>query len=88
MNWQVNFTQKAEKDLAKLKKSNRKQAFNIVKKLAECEKNPFLHFECMKYEDTGKYKMRVGDYRVIATLEESINIVSVEKIKHRKNVYK
>ena len=37
-------------------------------------------------EDT--YRIRVGDYRVIYSVDDSILIVAIERIRHRREVYR
>lgn len=34
------------------------------------------------------YRIRVADYRIIYTIEEVIKIVVIERIRHRRDVYK
>ena len=34
------------------------------------------------------WRIRVGDYRVLYTIEDEIKIVEITKIGHRKNIYK
>lgn len=34
------------------------------------------------------YRIRVGDYRIIYTIDDEIKIVEVSKIGHRKDIYK
>ena len=48
--------------------------------------NPFHYFERLKGRKD--YKLRIGDYRVIADIEESQNKIKVTVIGHRKNIYK
>lgn len=41
----------------------------------------------VKLTGLGAYRLRVGDYRGVYTIEDSIRIVSVTRISHRSNVY-
>ena len=34
------------------------------------------------------YRIRVADYRVVYTIEDVIKVVEVQRIRHRKDVYK
>jgi len=58
----------------------------IKKKLELAQENPFRHFERLKCRID--YKLRVGDYRIIADIVNSQKTVEVTKIGHRKKVYK
>ena len=74
------FDEEAIKFLEKLPKDLRKRIFE---KVISTKENPFHFFERL----TGRkeYKLRVGDYRVIAEIDEIIRIVLIG---HRKNVYR
>ena len=58
----------------------------IKKKLKDSMENPFRHFERLK--SRVDYKLRVGDYRIIADIINSSKQIEITKIGHRKNVYK
>lgn len=45
-----------------------------------------LGVEKLKTEDA--YRIRIAAYRVVYTIEDAINIVEVQRISHRKDVYK
>jgi mRNA interferase RelE/StbE len=55
----------------------------IFKKLISTKQNPFHFFE--RLAGRTDYKLRVGDYRVIADIYESQ--IQVTKIGNRKNIY-
>lgn len=42
----------------------------------------------LKGEKEYMWRIRVGDYRVLYTIEDTIRIVDVRKIGHRRNIYK
>ena len=54
-------------------------------KIVSAKENPFHFFE--RLEGRKDYKLRVGDYRVIADIDQSNNLVLVTLVGHRKNVY-
>jgi mRNA interferase RelE/StbE len=58
----------------------------IFEKITSTKENPFHYFEQL----TGRsdYKLRVGDYRVIADIDEKTKRISILFIDHRKNIYK
>lgn len=41
----------------------------------------------VKLTGLGAYRLRVGDYRIVYTVEDSIRVVSVVRVSHRSNVY-
>jgi len=81
--WKIEYSAEALRDLHKLEKSAVRR---IIKKLEQAAQNPNRYFErLVGYED---YKLRIGDYRVIALLLHGKQIIYVEKIGHRKKIYK
>lgn len=58
----------------------------IIEKLEKAAESPPHYFKRLTGADD--YKLRVGDYRILVLLLHSKNTVFVEKIGHRKNVYK
>jgi mRNA interferase RelE/StbE len=71
------------KNLGKLEKKIRKRVFE---KIHSTKENPFHYFEQLTARN--EYKLRVGDYRLIADINEKTKIISILFVDHRKNVYK
>ncbi len=67
-----------------LKKLPKIIAVRIHKKIKSTKKNPYYFF--IKLESLNYYKLRVGDYRIIAEITQSR--IEIIKIGHRKNIYK
>ncbi|MFA6023141.1 MAG: type II toxin-antitoxin system RelE/ParE family toxin [Candidatus Pacearchaeota archaeon] len=76
------FEKRALHDLNKLESDIKERIWN---KLQLCKENPFRFFE--KLTETNGFKLRVGDYRVIADIFREKEVVIILKIGHRKNVY-
>ena len=58
----------------------------IFDKLMVAKENPAHFFE--RLEGRQDYKLRVGDYRVIADINSSLGRIEITLIDHRKKVYK
>jgi len=58
----------------------------IYNKIISTKTDPTHFFERLK-ERKG-YKLRVGDYRVIADINNNPDIIEITVIGHRKNIYK
>lgn len=69
--------------LAKLPKALGRR---IYKKIISAKSNPFHFFERLKGRTD--YKLRVGDYRVIADIDKNEKLIEVTLIEHRRKVYK
>ena len=72
----IEFLEKCEKGLAK----------RIWNKLMSTKDSPHHFFERL----TGRkdYKLRIGDYRIIADINDNKKKIEVTLIGHRKNIYK
>lgn len=66
---------------------------NLTKKLIKCfqnlEKNPRFHpnIKPLKGNYSGYYRYRVGDYRVVYSIDDEVVTVNVILIAHRSRVY-
>ncbi len=72
----IDFLNKQSKDLKR----------RIFNKIISTKENPFHYFE--KLTGRGDYKLRIGDYRAIADIDESSKTIQVTIIGHRRNIYK
>lgn len=81
--FEVIFDEEAIDFLNKLPKDLKKRIFS---KITSTKQNPFHYFE--KLTEKTSYKLRVGDYRVIADINRSSKKIEVIVIGHRKNIYK
>ena len=81
--YEVIFDSAAIEFLGKLPQDLRKRIYD---KVASTKENPHRYFERL----TGRkdYKLRVGDYRVIADINDSTKRIEVTLIDHRSRVYK
>lgn len=80
MDYKVEFSQDAKKELDKLEKEI---SIRILKKIKEIKEEPFHYIKRIIGSEI--YSLRVGDYRVLMTIiEDKIFIV---KIGHRRDVY-
>ncbi|MDR2131468.1 MAG: type II toxin-antitoxin system RelE/ParE family toxin [Odoribacteraceae bacterium] len=60
----------------------------VIKHLLDLENDP-RPLGCIKLSGSEKaYRIRVGVYRVIYTIEDDILTIRIVKIDHRKNVYR
>ncbi|MBI4095711.1 MAG: type II toxin-antitoxin system RelE/ParE family toxin [DPANN group archaeon] len=78
----LRFSEAAAKALEKLPADVR---LRIWSKLQEAKAEPFRFFIRLKGRDD--FKLRVGDYRVIADIVQIGNVIEITKIGHRRNVY-
>ena len=81
--YEVIFDEEVIDFLNDLPQDLRKRIFN---KIISTKENPFHFFERLK----GRHdcKLRIGDYRAIADINQSLRRIEIILIGHRKNVYK
>jgi mRNA interferase RelE/StbE len=87
--WQINFDKAAEKDLAKLDHSAVKRIVTFLRERLAILDDPRSIGEALKGAKLGDFwKYRVGDYRVIARIEDGEVIIIVVRVGNRKEVYR
>ncbi|ADI75167.1 plasmid stabilization system (plasmid) [Methanohalobium evestigatum Z-7303] len=86
MSYEVTYTTKARKNLKKLPEEI---ARNIIYSIDELRHNPY--YSVKKISGTGKhsiYSHRVGQYRVILTIENNEMVIMVLELGDRKHIYR
>jgi mRNA interferase RelE/StbE len=88
MIWKIELLADAERALEKLDKQVARRIYAFLSlRLAKLE-NPRLIGEALKGSRLGEFwKYRVGDYRIVARIEDNILWVLVVKAGHRREVY-
>ena len=80
--YELKFDKKAIDFLNKLEKKDKERIWN---KLQECKNEPFRYLKHL--ENIEGYKLRVGEYRIIIGVDNTIKILNILRIGHRKNIY-
>ena len=87
MKYTVEYTQQAIRDLRKLDKQTRTFILSwIEKNLVDCE-NPRQHGKGLTANRSGQWRYRVGDYRLIADIQDDKVVILLLHIGHRRDVY-
>jgi len=87
--WQINFDKAAEKDLAKLDHSAVKRIVTFLRERIAALDDPRSIGEALRGAKLGDFwKYRVGDYRVIARIEDGEVTIIVVRVGNRKEVYR
>lgn len=86
MNYKVKWNEKVVGDL---KKIDKKQAGKIIDKIKNyLIKEPASLVKPLKGMFKGMYRFRIGDFRVIYTINRKKKEINIMAIGHRKKVYK
>ena len=88
MAWRIEFDDKAKKDLAALDKTSAKRIISFLRERVAALNDPRSIGEALKGSQLGAFwKYRVGDYRIIASIEDGALRILVVRVGNRKNVY-
>lgn len=83
MKYKVLWTRTSLKQVEKLDK---KTATRIIDKVDDVSEDPFLFVK--KIAGFDLYRLRVGDYRVIMSIQKNKMIIFVLQVGHRGKIYK
>ncbi len=84
MTWTVKFTNRAVKARDRLPPEMRRRILKALQQLAE---DPYSARNVKALQGIDGFRLRVGEYRVLYTLEDDILVVQVIRIAHRSAAY-
>lgn len=87
MRYTVGYTEAAEKELEKLDKPTRALIIGWVEKNLDGCENPRQHGKGLTANRSRQWRYRVGDYRLIADIQDGKVLILILNIGHRKDVY-
>ncbi len=88
MKYKVEFTDKAKKQLKKLDKHSSLLIIAWIRKnLEDCD-NPRLYGKPLVANKSEQWRYRMGDYRLLARIEDEKVIILIVNVGHRKDIYK
>ena len=83
--FRVEWKKSTKKDLSKLPAS---VAARVVAAVALLGENPFPHGVEKLSGAENSYRIRLGDYRVVYNVFREWRLVEVQRVRHRKDVYR
>lgn len=86
-NYQVKTTRNFEKQLSKLDKFTARIILKWLLHNIDGTENPKRYGKSLVGNHSGKWRYRIGDYRIICKIEEEKLIVLSLEVGHRKNIY-
>ena len=87
MTYHVEFTLAAVKELKKLDRHNALLITAWIRKNLEGCKDPRAHGKALTANRGGQWRYRVGDYRLLAKIEDDRVVILILNIGHRRDVY-
>lgn len=87
MRYNIEFTPRFEKEFKKLDRYTQRMIKAwIDKNLVDCE-NPRQHGKGLTANRSGKWRYRIGDYRLLCYIEDDALVVLALSVGHRREVY-
>lgn len=87
MNWSLEYSEKAKKQISKLDPTKRTIILSWMdKNINNCE-NPRLHGKGLVGDHSGEWRYRIGHYRILCEIQDSKLVVLTLSVGHRSSVY-
>lgn len=87
MKYQVEYTEQTIKELKKLHGFTKRMIKAwIDKNLVNCE-NPRLHGKALSANRAGQWRYRIGDYRILADIQDEKIVILLFSVGHRSKIY-
>ena len=74
-----------EKDL---KRTDRSQISRLLRAIEDLSSDPFPASSKKLIGSNQTYRVRVGDYRIIYIVNRTLREIEIERVRHRKEVYR
>jgi len=84
----VRFSKAADKALTKMDSFEKQLVVSWIEDKLEGCTNPRIHGKSLTGELSGKWRYRVGSYRIIAEILDSEIVIYILDIGHRSDIYK
>ena len=86
--YEVRLEKSAQKNLKKMDKNDSKIIMAwISKNLVNCE-DPYIHGKSLQGNLKGKWRYRVGNYRLICNIDDEKIVILILEAGHRREIYK
>ena len=88
MAWRVEWEDEAVKEIKKLDARARRNIVRFLREKIATEDDPRRFGDPLRKDLKGLWKYRIGDYRIICSIEDKRVVVLVVRVGHRSCVYK
>lgn len=87
MKYRVELTERAKKTIKKLDKYTAKMILSWLRKNLEGCEDPRSRGKGLTANRSGQWRYRIGDYRLIADIQDDKVLILVLEIGHRRDIY-
>lgn len=89
MGWKIEFVRSVEKDLKHIGPEAARRILRFLRERISILDDPRAIGEPLHGPELGRFwKYRVGQYRIIASIEDSELVILVVRVGHRRDVYR
>jgi mRNA interferase RelE/StbE len=89
MTWRIDFDKPAFREFEKLDRATRTRILDFLTQRLANRDDPRQLGQAMRGSDFGEYwRYRVGDYRIVARLNDEELVIIVIRVGHRREVYR
>ncbi len=88
MAWEIELTQRAQRDLERLDRGVQRRIGVFIRERLMSEDNPRRFGKALQGTLAGLWRYRVGDYRLICRIIDNRCVVLALSIDHRSKVYR
>jgi mRNA interferase RelE/StbE len=88
LTWKIEIDKKALKEIAALDKPIQKRVASFLKDKLSKSDNPRSIGEALQGQLKKFWKYRIGDYRLLCSIEDKTVTILVLRVDHRREVYK
>ncbi len=89
MAWQIEFDESARKELAKLDRQVARRLIDFLKNRVLNLRDPRSVGQALRGSTLGEFwKYRVGDFRIVASIQDDRMIVLVLRVGNRSDIYR
>lgn len=86
--WELRFSKRADKQLSKMDPGVRRVVLAWLLKNVDGCANPRVHGKSLTAGESGKWRYRVGDYRILCEIHDDELVVLALEVGHRRDIYK
>ncbi|MDI9408491.1 MAG: type II toxin-antitoxin system RelE/ParE family toxin [Candidatus Pacebacteria bacterium] len=87
-NWKIEFHPYAQDQLLQIDKTQRQRITKYIRERLTSHPNPVVLSSPVVGDYKGLSRFRVGDYRLLAVINEIDKIITISDIGHRREIYK